>query len=186
MQPMALLRTSRQAWVDAGLQALASGGPEAVRVEVLADSLGVTKGGFYGQFRDRNELFTEMLDSWAEAVVDQVIDEVEGGGGDARAKLARLFSIAKAGGHDLLKIELAIRDWARRNTAAAERLRRVDERRMEYMRSLFGELSSDDRDVEARCLLVFSLFIGSNFVTVSHGNHRREEVLEVALLHLLK
>jgi AcrR family transcriptional regulator len=183
---MALLRTPRHAWVQAGLQALANGGPETVRVEVLAKSLGVTKGGFYGQFNDRNELLKEMLDTWAAAVVDQVIDDVQSAGGDARAKLERLFRIAMAGGEELLEVELAVRDWARRDTIAASHVRRVDERRMEYMRSLFGQLCPDSGEVEARCLMAFSLFIGSNFVTASHGERTREEVLEVALQQLIR
>lgn len=183
---MALLRTPRRAWVDAGLRALAEGGPDAVRVEALADSLGVTKGGFYGQFANRDELLREMLDSWSAAVVDEVIEAVERGGGDARAKLARLFDIARAGGEELLAVELAVRDWARRSPAAAARLRRVDERRMAYMRSLFGELSPDDGVVEARCLLAFSLFVGSRFVAAGHGERTRAEVLELALRELLR
>ena len=44
---MAVARTPRTAWVDAGLRALADGGPDSVRVESLAKALGVTKGGFY-------------------------------------------------------------------------------------------------------------------------------------------
>jgi hypothetical protein len=35
-----------------------------VQVEVLARPLGVTKGGFYGHFADRNALLGEMLDAW--------------------------------------------------------------------------------------------------------------------------
>lgn len=171
--------------MDAGLQALGNGGPDAVRVESLAESLGVTKGGFYGQFGDRDELLREMLDTWAAAVVDEVIDDVESGGGDARTKLGRLFDIARSGVQGMLRVELAIRDWARRDPVAAQRVRRVDERRMEYMRSLFGELSPDPDVVEARCLLAFSLFIGSNFVVAGHGDRTRAEVLELALRQLL-
>ena len=37
-------KTPPEAWVDAALAALAEGGPEAIRIEVLAASLGVTKG----------------------------------------------------------------------------------------------------------------------------------------------
>src|SRR6476659_6504897 len=96
--PMALLRTSRAAWVEAGLRALAEGGPDAVRVEALAESLGVTKGGFYGQFGDRNELLEAMLETWASAAVDEVIAEVEARGGDARTRLRRLFAIARVEG----------------------------------------------------------------------------------------
>jgi AcrR family transcriptional regulator len=183
---MALLRTPRRAWVAAGLRALARGGPDAVRVEALAATLGVSKGGFYGQFSDRGELLTEMLDVWAATVVDEVIAEVEAGGGDSRSKLKHLFAIAKAEADELLMVELAIRDWARRDPMAAERVRRVDDRRMQYMRSLFSDLCADDGVVEARCLLAFSLFIGSNFLAVDHDGRGRDEVLELALLELLR
>ncbi|HMJ02024.1 MAG TPA: helix-turn-helix domain-containing protein, partial [Conexibacter sp.] len=50
---MAKLRTPRSAWIEAALQALASGGPESIRVEALAAHLGVSKGGFYWHFGDR-------------------------------------------------------------------------------------------------------------------------------------
>jgi AcrR family transcriptional regulator len=39
-------RTPRIAWIDAGLSALAAGGPDALRIEPLAQALGVTRGGF--------------------------------------------------------------------------------------------------------------------------------------------
>ena len=53
---VANVRTPRGAWVDAALQALAAGGPDAVRVEALAVRLGVSKGGFYWHFTDRQAL----------------------------------------------------------------------------------------------------------------------------------
>ena len=67
-------------------------GPDAVRVEALAQALGVTKGGFYWHFADRRALLDEMLDAWERSLVDEVIARVEAGGGDARAKLGRLFA----------------------------------------------------------------------------------------------
>jgi AcrR family transcriptional regulator len=182
---MALLRTARSSWVEAGLRALAEGGPDAVRIELLAQSLGVTKGGFYGQFTDRRELLTEMLDTWESTVLDEVIAEVESKEGDARSKLWRLFTIASAGGEELLKIELAVRDWARRDRNVATRLRRVDDRRLDYMRTLFSAFCADDGEVEARCLLTLTLFIGIHFVAADHGARGRTEVLELALRQLL-
>ena len=84
-----------------------------------------------------------------------------------------------------MKVDLAVRAWARRDKAVAKRLRRVDNRRMDYLRSLFGEFCSPEDEVEARCLLVGSLWIGSHFMAADHGAHSREEVLEMALGRLL-
>jgi AcrR family transcriptional regulator len=151
-------------------------------VEGLARRLGVSKGGFYWHFDDRGALLDEMLDSWERRVVDEVVDVVESGGGDARARLASLFSMVTSG---VRTSDLAIRDWARRDRAVARRLRRVDNRRMDYMRGLFREISSDEGDVEARCLLAMGLFIGTHFTAADHGRRTREDVLTVAAQRLL-
>jgi AcrR family transcriptional regulator len=177
-------RTPRTGWIDEGLRALGVGGPDAVRVEKLAQALGVTKGGFYWHFDDRHALLDEMLDTWERIGVDAVIERVEGRGGDARAKLRRLFGIGSSDG-DLMEIELAIRDWARRDKTVAKRLRRVDNRRMEYMRSLFGAFCSDEDDVEVRCMLAFSLWIGNHLMAAPHGDRTRTQVLQLATDRLL-
>jgi hypothetical protein len=78
-------------------------------------------------------------------------------------------------------IDLAVRDWARRDPAVAARLRRIDNRRMDGLRSLFGGLCADADDVEARCLLFFSLLIGNHSIAADHGARSRADVLELAL-----
>jgi AcrR family transcriptional regulator len=177
-------RTPRSSWVEEGLRALGVGGPDAVRIESLAQALGVTKGGFYWHFDDRRALLEEMLDTWERVVSDDVIVRVEALGGDARTKLRHLFALA-ASIDDLLAIELAIREWARRDPAVMVRLYRLDNRRMDYLRSLFGELSSDPDDVEARCYLVFSLFIANDYIAANHGGSSRKDVIGRATKWLL-
>lgn len=177
-------RTPRTSWIEEGLRALAGGGPDAVRIETLAQALGVSKGGFYWFFDDRPALLEEMLDAWERVMLDDVIERVESEPGDGRAKLRRLFTLAGSI-EDLLPIELAIRDWARRDKAVAKRLRRVDNRRMAYMRSLFSEFCEDDDDAEARSMLAFSLFVGSNFVAAEHGGKSRTKVMRLATERLL-
>jgi AcrR family transcriptional regulator len=182
---MAKVRTPREAWVGAALQALAAGGPDAVRVEALAARLGVSKGGFYWHFKDRAALLEEMLDSWERSVVVDVIAAVESEPGEPRAKLQHLFELASASSADLLPVELALRDWSRRDRDVAARLHRVDNQRMDYLRSLFGPICADEDDVEARSILAFSLFIGSNFIVAEHRGRSRSQVLQLAVDHLL-
>ena len=86
-------RTPRSAWIGQGLRALADGGPDAVRIEPLAQALGVTRGGFYWQFEDRGALLDAMLDTWERATTEEVVERLEREGGDASAKLRRLFAL---------------------------------------------------------------------------------------------
>jgi AcrR family transcriptional regulator len=179
---MAKLRTPRGAWIEAALQALSAGGQDEVRVEALAASLGVSKGGFYWHFKDRQALLGEMLDSWEKAVVEDVIAQVESQPVEPRAKLQHLFALAPSVDFE---VELAIRDWSRRDAGVAERLRQIDGRRMAYLRSLFGQFCSDEDEVEARSMLAYSLFVGSYFIAAQHDGKSRSEVLQLAIDHLL-
>jgi len=180
---VAQTRTPRSTWIDAGLAALASGGPDAVRVDLLAKALDVTRGGFYHHFDSRGVFLEALLEAWEHRSTDEVLERVEAEGGDARDKVrkAGMLTFSK----DLLPIDLAVRDWARRDKSVARRLRRVDNSRMEYLRALIGTFSDDADDVEARGMLAFALAIGSHFIAVDHPGSSRQQVVERATRRLL-
>jgi AcrR family transcriptional regulator len=165
---------------------LGVGGLDAVRIEALAQALGVTKGGFYWHFDDRRALLEEMLDTWERVVIDEAIERVEAEGGDARAKLRRLFALASSReARALGSLDLAIREWARREKSVARRLRRIDNRRMDYMRPLFGAFCPNEDEVEARCLIALSVLVGSRFIAADRGPRSRADVVKLALRRLL-
>ncbi|WP_194820031.1 TetR/AcrR family transcriptional regulator [Nocardia sp. XZ_19_385] len=171
---MGVARTPRQAWIEQGLQTLSTNGVDAVRVEVLAKALGVTKGGFYGYFADRNALLEAMLDQWERECTDDVLERVANIE-DPRAKVVLAGRLTLSGDR-LLGIDLAIRDWARRDPAVTERLRRVDDVRMGLLRDMIGTFCSDPDEIEARSLLAFCLAIGNQFLAADHQGRTREEV----------
>ncbi len=168
-------RTPRDNWVEEGLRVLAAGGTDAVRVEALAKNLGVTKGGFYGYFADRDALLAAMLDTWERESTDEVIDRVEHEGGDPKTRIQRAGMLTFSSDR-LLPIDLAIRDWARRDEAVAKRLRRVDNRRMALLREMIGTFCSDPDEVEARSLLAFCVAIGEHFLAADHDGRSRAQV----------
>jgi len=180
---VAQTRTPRSTWIEAGLAALASGGPDAVRVDLLAKALGVTRGGFYWHFASRQEFLDALLDAWEHRSTDEVLQRVEEEGGDARDKVRKAGMLTFS--RELLPVDLAVRDWARRDRSVGRRLQRVDNRRMEYLRALIGTFSDDPDDVEARGMLAFSLVIGSHFIAADHEGRSRRQVLERATRRLL-
>ncbi|MYT27597.1 MULTISPECIES: TetR/AcrR family transcriptional regulator [unclassified Streptomyces] len=176
---MGATRTPRDKWIEEGLRALAAGGVDAVRIESLAKALGVTKGGFYGYFADRDALLEAMLDAWERESIDEVLDHVERADGDARTKI-RLAGRLTLSSDRLLPIDLAVRDWARRDARVAARLRRVDNRRMDLLRELIGTFCSDPDEIEARSLLAFCLCIGNHFLAADHGSRSRADIMDRA------
>ena len=176
------VRTPRSRWIEEGLRALAGGGPSAVRVDALAKGLGVTRGGFFGHFAGRDELLVAVLEEWERRSTDEVLTRVEARGGDAAARVLRAGAWTFS--DELAPVDLAVRDWARHDAEVAERLSRVDERRMAYLRSLLSELHPDDdaTAIDARALLAFSLALGVHLVAVD----QREAVLRRALDQLLR
>lgn len=180
---MATARTPREKWIEAGLDALAEGGPEAVRVEALAKTLGVTKGGFYGYFSNRDALLTAMLDSWEREVLVDVVELVDRAELDPRERLRTASQLPAW--NRLLPIDIAIRGWARGDAQVAERLHRVDNKRMDQLREIFSAFCDDPDEVEARSLLAFCLAIGSQFLSVDHEGRTAPEVVAKAADYLL-
>lgn len=178
------VRTPREVWIDTALEMLAADGPDAVRVEVLAQRLGVTRGGFYRQFGGRDDLVKAMLDVWEQRSIDDVRERVEAEGGDARRKVRKAGVLTFSA--QLLPLDLAVREWARRDPDVEARLRRVDNRRMAYLRELISSICDGDAaEVEARALLAFSLVIGDNLIAAEHPDSTRARVLRDATRLLL-
>ena len=147
-----------------------------VRIEALAKSLGVTKGGFYGYFADRDALLEAMLETSERESTDEVLDVIEHEGDDPTARIRRAEMLTFSNDR-LLPIDLAVRDSARRDEHVAERLRRVDNRRMALLREMIGTFCADPDEIEARSLLAFCLAIGEHFLAADHGGRSRSQVL---------
>ena len=176
--PMSM-RLSRQEWIDAGLKAMAGDGVDAVRIERLAAALKVTKGSFYWHFKDRDALLEALLEAWRSRATTAIIDAVEAKGGDARAKLANLFTIVSVIEGQL---DRAIRSWAAQDRAAASALKEVDRQRLDYLLILFMGVGFNAAEALGRARLVYHALIGQFMMgeAVAHGD-RLTECLDIVL-----
>ncbi len=150
-------RLDRQSWVDAGLAALAQGGLAAVRVELLAKRLSVTKGSFYWHFPGREALLAAMLEVWEQRQTGAVIAAVEAAGGPPEERLARLS--AALSGLDL-RLEAAMRGWGAADAQVRAALGRADARRCAYLQELIERAGVPPEPARARARLVYFALIG--------------------------
>jgi AcrR family transcriptional regulator len=174
---------SRDRWTDAALAALSSEGLEAVRVEPLARRLHATKGSFYWHFRDRRDLFAAMLARWEQVATQAIIDQVEALTGSADARLAALFELALGAG--IMDLEIALREWARREERVAKALKRVDGRRLGYLQRLFEEVGLSTAEASARAFLAYATLFGDHFIGTAERGPARRALLDRAAALLL-
>ncbi|MGD0641925.1 MAG: TetR family transcriptional regulator [Roseiarcus sp.] len=177
-------RLGKREWIDAGLHALSEDGVEAVRVERLAAMLHVTKGSFYWHFKDRRTLLEAMLETWRSRATNAIIDEVEAKGGGAIARLRTLSTIvSRIDG----RLDRAIRVWAGQDEMARAALDEIDRRRLDYLASLFAELSFAPREAVARARLVYHALIGQFAMGERGGRAERlAEHLDVVIPMLVR
>ena len=123
-------------WINAALKLLISRGAEAVRITLLAESLGVSRGSFYWHFKDRDALLDALLDHWRNkntaAVVSAMNDEQMLADG-----ILNLFAVWI---HFELfdpKLDSAMRDWGRQSRKVRRAVEAADEERVAAIAALF-------------------------------------------------
>jgi AcrR family transcriptional regulator len=167
-----------QDWVTAGLTELAKAGVDGVRIEVLAERLGVTKGGFYRRFKDRRALLNAMLETWRDGRVTAIERQAEAGGETPADRLATIFKLySERANTQGIAIELAIRHWARTDPAAAAAAEKVDAARLKTVGSLYRKLGLSVPDADARAVLFYTFLFGQSLLFFDENPRRRANLV---------
>src|SRR5262245_43634467 len=130
---------TREDWLRAARLALLHRGREGVRVEVLARTLGVTKGSFYWHFRDRRDLLEALLREWGEET-GLLTDALRSHDprGEMPAIMEELDRRNRASERGESPSDAAIFAWAAVDPAIARRVYASERQRMALFRKLTG------------------------------------------------
>lgn len=172
-----------QAWLDAAFDALAEGGIDAVRIERLAKSLGVTRGSFYWHFKDREALHKAMLKEWRERASYMIFNRLERSSESAGSRLERLLGLPFSGPRSArgAAIELAVRLWSRRDRNAAKAVRHIDRVRLDYFTKLLQQHGVAANEAKQRAYLFYATLMAESLITVDHREQLVPEWTKVLL-----
>jgi AcrR family transcriptional regulator len=153
-------RLQREDWVAAAIRRLTASGIDAVRVEVLAADLGVTKGSFYWHFKDRPELLEAVLKEWeatrarvAAAVPEQATPF------EQMSSFLELVT-AYAADPDQAALESAVLAWAQKDAVVAERVAAIEAARTANAERLLAGVGFPPSEAAAWADIGYTTFVG--------------------------
>jgi AcrR family transcriptional regulator len=166
------------AWIEAGFKEIARSGVEGVRVEVLAKHLGVTKGGFYRRFRDRAALLDGMLRIWSAGRIAAIEQQTSLDGSTARDRLRALIRLySERMNTEGMAVELAIRQWARSDAAAATAVASVDAARLNNVGQLYRTTGLQPEQADAQAFLFYCFIFGQSLLFLERGPRKRAQLI---------
>jgi len=150
-------RLTKSDWVTHGLRTLASDGANALKIGPMAATLNVSRGSFYWHFRDIADFRTQLLQSWQDHTVDQVIAETE-------AQLDRLKHLLTRALTAKRNLEGAIRSWAAEDENVAAIVAVVDARRIAYIEKLLVAAGVETKSASPRAAFLYWACLGQPLV----------------------
>lgn len=163
----------REDWLQAAKAALIKGGVDQVKVDRLATQMKMTRGSFYWHFTDRDDLLRALIDHWEATNSEPMLRAIEDGIGKPRAQF-----------HDVVKLwihekefspafDSAMRDWARKDVAAARAVRRIDEKRVDALTRLMKDYGFPDEEAFVRARVIYFHQVGYYTLQIRESEETR-------------
>jgi AcrR family transcriptional regulator len=121
----------------------------------LARDLGVSKGSFYWHFRDRNDLLEKLLARWEDGELDWLNAAAEAG-----AAMQWANFIEKTSNPEGMRMEVALRTWARRDERVAVRVAAIEKRKARLIVDVLREVGFTQSAAESGSELVLLICLG--------------------------
>jgi AcrR family transcriptional regulator len=174
-------RLTAQGWIDFALTTLAREGFDAIKADILARKLGVSRGSFYWHFAELGTFHARVIEHWRQLATEAIIADLERY--DSREQ--RLEALLRRGfGHDGL-LEVRMRAWAGNNADAARVVGDIDRRRRSYIERLLVDAGIAPAAAATRAQLLYWAYLGAAWSGSKLSGERLERmVAELKLIGL--
>ncbi len=179
-----LPKSFAQKWIDAARKALIQEGHAGIKVDRLAANLGVTRGGFYHNFSDRDDLLVRLLHDWE----DRCQFLPKSGPGSTPQEAVLWFDklsdrIVTEVGYDR-DFDMAVREWGRSDQRAAWAIERADAKRISGLKQFFLALGYADDEALTRAQIFYFHQIGYYAIGIRQtvSERRRSAKLYIDIL----
>lgn len=162
--PFGMQRGMPQKWLDEGLEALRRSGTSGLRIDRLAERLGVTKGSFYAHFESKADYVDQLCSYWRGRAAPIDVDlfyEAPGPLSNQLLVLSKYVEQSERSRHDA-----GMRELAKEYDGAAEAVAIIDDARLEFSFDVFRRAGFREAEAKARGCLLYGWLLASVLV---HG-----------------
>jgi len=150
-------RLTPQGWIDFALTTLANEGFDALKADVLARKLGVSRGSFYWHFNDLGTFHARVIEHWRQMATEAIIADIE----RYQSHEERIDALLRHGFGHGAALEIRMRTWADNNAEAARAVSDIDRRRREYVERLLVEAGIAQPLAATRAQLLYWTYLGA-------------------------
>lgn len=178
------VKVSEETWVETAKRTLIEEGIAGLKVDRIALRLGVTRGGFYHNFRDRDELLSALILNWQHSCQFFPSEPPGPKPADAAEWLEKVIQrLIEEDGYDH-RFDMSVREWARSDQRAAWAVEREDRLRMDTLRRFFQALGYSDDVALIRARVFYYHQIGYYAIGVRQrtAERRRMAALYIDIL----
>jgi AcrR family transcriptional regulator len=149
----------RYDWLAAGMEVFIKEGIDAVRITRLADELGVTRGSFYWHFANRDDLITALVDYWQEKNTSAIVASFDNIS-SLKEGIFEFFDTCLDVNQFDPRLDLAIREWARRSKEIRDKVDEADKTRVQAITDFFARFAYPMPEAFIRARVLYFSQIG--------------------------
>lgn len=166
-------RGSPELWLQAAHDALLDGGVEAVKIQVLAKDLNLSRASFYWFFKDREELLAALLAQWREKNTGNIIKRANA---YADSLAEAILNVCDCWFDQALfdsRFEFAIRSWALQSEAVLAEVQAADAARIAALTAMFARFGRTESSAAVRARTIYLVQIGYISMQTQEDIHLR-------------
>jgi AcrR family transcriptional regulator len=166
---------SKLQWLDAGLDALTRFPATDIKVDSLAQILGIARAGFYWHFKNRENYISQLLEHWLHKVTEAITKNPDILAMEPKARL--IVTAELIHDHDLARAEPSILLLAAQDKAAAKVVKKANKLRLEYVSNTLKDLGFEGDDLVMRAMLYIAYHSWETTVFSEISRKRRRELI---------
>ena len=159
LEPVERNQLKRFDWLVAALELFVAEGIDAVRITRLADELGVTRGSFYWHFSNRDDLIESLVAYWRDKNTSVIVEAVNSATSLSDG-IFNFFDTCVDSNQFDPRLDLAIREWARRSQDIREQIDLADSTRVKAITDLFSRYAYPMPEAFIRARVIYFAQIG--------------------------